>query len=133
MTATGTVTEIVPYLFYKDVPAALDWLARAFDFVETLRVGTPNGGVHGEMLFDGRRIMMGQGNAEWHMASTSETRIATQGVFIYLADVDVHYDRALAAGAEIVDPPRDLSYGRSYTARDPEGHPWFFTTPPAAV
>jgi len=22
-------------------------------------------------------------------------------------------------------------YGRSYTARDPEGHRWFFTTPPA--
>jgi uncharacterized glyoxalase superfamily protein PhnB len=33
--------------------------------------------------------------------------------------------------AEIVKPPEDLPYGRSYTARDPEGHPWFFTTPPA--
>ena len=59
VTATGTVTEIIPYLFYKDVPAALDWLARAFDFVEVLRVGTPNGGMHGEMLLDGARIMMG--------------------------------------------------------------------------
>ena len=76
--------------------------------------------------------MMGQGNAAWHMASTTETHIATQGVFISLADVDTHYARACAAGAEIVDPPRDLSYGRSYTARDPEGHPWFFTTPPVA-
>jgi hypothetical protein len=26
-------------------------------------------------------------------------------------------------------PPEDFSYGRSYTARDPDGHPWFFTTP----
>src|ERR1700730_2749940 len=28
-------------------------------------------------------------------------------------------------------PPEDFSYGRSYTARDPDGHPWFFTTPSA--
>ncbi|MBC7801110.1 MAG: glyoxalase, partial [Gemmatimonadaceae bacterium] len=52
------------------------------------------------------------------------------GVFIYLADVDAHHARARAAEAEIVDPPREHSYGRSYTARDLDGHPWFFTTPP---
>jgi uncharacterized glyoxalase superfamily protein PhnB len=45
--------------------------------------------------------------------------------------VDARYERAQAALAEIVKPPEDLPYGRSYTARDPEGHPWFFTTPPA--
>ncbi|HEX4765943.1 MAG TPA: VOC family protein [Lichenihabitans sp.] len=132
MSAAGVVTQVIPYIFYKDVPVALAWLAKAFDFVEVLRVGTPNGGIHGEMLFDGQRIMMGQGNSAWHMASPSATNhIATQGIFVYLGDVDAHYARALEAGAEIVDPPRDLSYGRSYTARDLEGHPWFFTQPPA--
>ena len=131
MTATGVVTQVIPYIFYRNVPAALEWLARTFDFVETLRVATPNGGVHGEMLFDGQRIMMGQGNKDWAMLSPTETHAATQGIFVYLGDVDAHYERARAAGAEIVDPPRDLSYGRSYTARDLEGHPWFFTTPPA--
>lgn len=133
MTAAGVVTQIIPYIFYKDVPAALTWLAEAFDFIEVLRVATPNGGMHGEMLFDGQRIMMGQGNAEWHMASTRETHVATQGIFIYLGAVDSHYERARARGAEIVEPPHDLSYGRTYTARDPEGHPWFFTQPPVAV
>ncbi len=131
MTATGTVTEVIPYIFYRNVPAALEWLARSFDFVEVLRVATPNGGVHGEMLFDGARIMLGQGNSDWHMASTRENKIATQGIFVYLAEVDAHYARARDQGAEIVDPPRNLSYGRSYTVRDLEGHPWFFTTPPS--
>jgi hypothetical protein len=42
---------------------------------------------------------------------------ATQGIFIYLADVDVHYERAQAAGAEIVKSAEDLPYGRSYTSR----------------
>jgi PhnB protein len=44
--------------------------------------------------------------------------------------VDAHYERARSAGAEI-DAPRDESYGRTYTARDIDGHPWFFTEPPA--
>jgi uncharacterized glyoxalase superfamily protein PhnB len=26
--------EIIPYIFYRDVPIALDWLARTFGFTE---------------------------------------------------------------------------------------------------
>jgi PhnB protein len=125
-----TPTEIIPYIFYRDIPAALDWLARAFGFVEVMRTGTPRGGMHGEMTLDGRKIMMGQGLREKRMLSAAETPAATQGVFIYLDDVDAHYERARAAGAEIEKAPEDLPYGRSYTARDLDGHPWFFTTPP---
>ena len=124
-------TAVIPYIFYRDVPAALDWLARAFGFVETLRTGTPGGAMHGEMTLDGQPIMMGQGGGELCAPSMSASKTATQGVFIYLADVDAHHDRACAAGAEIVKAPEDLPYGRSYTARDLDGHPWFFTTPPA--
>lgn len=82
------------------------------------------------MRLDGRQIMMGQGSTDWRMKSPGETKVATMGVFIYLADVDAHYERARAAGAEIVQVPHDESYGRTYTARDLDGHPWFFTTPP---
>jgi PhnB protein len=124
-------TQIIPYLFYRSVPDALDWLARAFGFAETMRVATP-AGYHGEMTFDGQTIMMGQGGGESRMVSPVQAEAATQGVFIYLADVDRHYERARAAGARIDKPPVDLDYGRSYTAYDLDGHPWFFTTPPAA-
>jgi uncharacterized glyoxalase superfamily protein PhnB len=123
-------TEIIPYIFYQDVPAALGWLVRTFGFTEEMRHATP-GGMHAQMTLDGQRIMMGQGSKEWRMLSARETEAATQGIFIYLADVDAHYERARLAGAEIVHPPRDESYGRTYTARDLDGHPWFFTTPPA--
>lgn len=125
-------TEIIPYIFYRDVAAALDWLARAFGFVEIMRKETPGGGVHGEMMLDGQQIMMGQGRADGGMFSAADAHVATQGVFVYLADVDAHYRRAAAAGAKIDKPPEDLPYGRSYAARDLEGHPWFFTTPPGA-
>lgn len=125
-----TPTQIIPYIFYRDVPAALDWLAKTFGFKEETRNGTPSGGMHGEMSFHGQRIMMGQGAEAWKMVSPRQAGTATMGVFIYMDDVDAHHARALAAGAEIEMAPHDQSYGRTYTARDLDGHPWFFTTPP---
>ena len=124
-----TRTEIIPYIFYRDVPTALEWLARAFGLKEEMRTGTPSGGMHGQMSLDDQRIMMGQGAKKWGMISPHEAEIATMGVFIYLDDVDAHHARAQAAGAQIDHPPRNESYGRTYTARDLDGHPWFFTTP----
>jgi uncharacterized glyoxalase superfamily protein PhnB len=69
-------TEIIPYIFYRDVPGALGWLARAFGFTEEMRHATP-GGMHAQMTLDGQRIMMGQGSKEWGMLSTHETETAT--------------------------------------------------------
>lgn len=122
-------TEIIPYIFYRDLPAALDWLAAAFGFVEEMRSGTPSGGMHGEMSLDGRRIMMGQPAEQSDMGAPGADGKATMGVFVYLDDVDLHHARATAAGAQIVAPPHDEAYGRTYTVRDLEGHPWYFTSP----
>jgi uncharacterized glyoxalase superfamily protein PhnB len=121
--------QIIPYLFYRDIDAALDFLCGAFGFKEEMRVGTPSGGMHGEASFQGQLVMMGQGEHERSMRSPRDVDGATMGVFITLDDVDKHYEVAKAAGAEIVHPPKDVEYGRTYWANDPEGHPWFFTTP----
>jgi hypothetical protein len=52
---------------------------------------------------------------------------ACQGV--YAAVEDAHYERAKAAGAEIVREIEDTDYGsREYTARDLESHMWSFGT-----
>ena len=132
MSTSPKPPQIIPYLFYSDVPAALDFLCRAFGFEEEMRAGTPSGGMHGEASFQGQLVMMGQGAHERSLRTPRDAGAATMGVFIYLDDVDAHYAAAKAAGAEIVDPPKDVDYGRTYSAVDPEGHPWFFTSPPKA-
>ena len=53
----------------------------------------------------------------------------TGGIYVHVADIDAHHERAVAAGAEIVIPLQDMDYGsREYSARDPEGHLWSFGT-----
>jgi PhnB protein len=123
-------TQIIPYIMYRDVPAALEWLARAFGFEERLREPTPNG-MHAEMVLDGQRIMMGQNSANAPLLrGPAEDGRATMAIFVYLPDVDAHHARAAAAGAAIDYAPHDQPYGRTYAARDLDGHPWYFTTPP---
>jgi len=129
--------EIIPYLIYRDVKAALDWLTGAFGFTETLRNETPGGGLHAEMMLEGCRIMLGQiasaeGRKAFGMASPLDVAggTTTQGVFVYLPDVEAHRDRARAAGARITQDLADHGYGLTYSAKDPEGHDWFFTRRP---
>lgn len=39
------MTRIVPYLFYEDVASTLEWLTKAFGFVEHLRYTDDDGSV----------------------------------------------------------------------------------------
>jgi uncharacterized glyoxalase superfamily protein PhnB len=40
--------------------------------------------------------------------------------------MDDHYERALAAGAQVVRKLEDHGYDRGYTVTDPEGNAWSF-------
>jgi uncharacterized glyoxalase superfamily protein PhnB len=119
---------IVPYLLYKDCDAALDWLGRAFGFEEVLRYSGAEGYVnHAEMKLGDARIFMGDPGEDYR--NPKELGSETVGLYVYVDDVDAHFERAQAAGAEIREEPADQEYGeRRYTARDPEGQLWFFAT-----
>lgn len=47
------------------------------------------------------------------------------GVLVYVADLDAHYERAKAGGARILSEIEDGPPGRRYRAEDLEGHRWF--------
>ena len=104
--------RIIPVLTYQDIAAAHDFLVNAFGFngggVSRNAEGQP---IHGE-------VRAGD--------------VANSGLFVYVDNVDAHYERARAAGALIDSQPVDQPYGqREYGARDLEGHRWWFATPAA--
>ena len=58
-----------------------------------------------------------------------DIEIASQTIYVYVADLDAHHARAVAAGATITQPLSDTDYGsREYAATDREGHQWSFGT-----
>ena len=51
----------------------------------------------------------------------------TQGIYIYVDDVDDHHAQASEEGATILTPPTDRPFGdRVYVALDSEEHQWTF-------
>jgi PhnB protein len=118
--------RIVPYLLYADVEAALAFLERAFGFEERLRYTGAAGYVsHAEMRLGDGVVFLGDPGDDYR--GPKELGHATVLMHVYVDDVDAHYERARAAGAEISEEPADQEYGeRRYAAVDPEGHRWFF-------
>lgn len=124
---------ITPYLLYKDVDAALEFLSSAFGFKEVLRYTGEEGYVnHAEMRFGDGKIYLGDPGGQYRNPRDLDQR--TVGINVLVDDVDAHFERAKAAGAEISEEPTDQEYGeRRYIARDPEGHLWFFAQPTREV
>ena len=116
-----------PYVSYRDAAAALAWLAEAFGFTTTADFRDSEGNVmHAEMSFGNGAIMLGTSTVD-RSAEDPSTMPTEHGVYVYVSDVDAHYDRAKAAGAHIVFPPEETEWGtRRYRALDPEGYEWSF-------
>jgi uncharacterized glyoxalase superfamily protein PhnB len=126
----------VPSVSYRDPKAALAWLERAFGFETTVLVTDAEGAIgHCEMGFRGGAIYVA---GEWEGPPLAPARVRSPaslegcvtGVMrIHLDEgLDVHFERARAAGAQITQEPADQFYGdRIYRAIDPEGHVWIFS------
>lgn len=119
--------NIFPALRYRNGTAALEWLARAFGFEKQMVVPGPEGSIaHAQMKLGPGVIMLGSGSGK---DAQNPWDAVLQGVYVYVADVDAHYARARAAGAEIVRELQDTDYGsREYSVRDLDGHLWSFGT-----
>ncbi len=139
--AKNTTTTVIPTLRYKDAPAAIEWLCEAFGFERHLVVpGESETIAHAQLVFGNGMIMLGSAlDREFDKLQKppgATGSVPSQSPYIILEDVDKHYARAVAAGAEIVMDIKDEDHGgRGYSCRDPEGHIWNFGTydPWAAV
>jgi PhnB protein len=118
---------VTPYVLYRDVAGALDWLSQAFGFRETLRFTEDDGRVsHAEMAVGAGAVMLGQPVGDFH--NPAELGVATVALHIAVDDVDARFRRAVSAGAGVVREPADQSYGdRNCAVTDPEGHQWWFS------
>lgn len=116
--------SIHPTLRYDDPRAAIAFLTGALGLVEQQVYAAEDGSVaHAELSFGDGVVMLGT-------RTDRSDRFDTGRAVIYLvadgADaVDAQHDRAVAAGAEVVQELTDQSYGsREFAVLDPEGNIW---------
>ncbi len=125
---------------YEDPAAAIDFLCRAFGFVEAEGRRHTDGDriTHAELSLGGATIMLANPSPDYRSPKSLRAESDTvrrmydnpwvvDGQFVVVDDVDAHCARAREAGAEILREPEDPGTGfRLYTAEDPEGHRWMF-------
>jgi uncharacterized glyoxalase superfamily protein PhnB len=129
---SNTRSTVIPCLRYRDAPAAIRWLCQAFGFQEHAVHANPDGSIaHAQLTFGNGMIMLGSVLAEetpWGSLIRQPDGVGgveTQSPYLVVADTDLVYQKAKAAGAEIVIDIKDEDYGgRGFSCRDPEGHLW---------
>jgi PhnB protein len=114
---------ITPYLQVREAPELIDFITRAFGGEETFRGGPGSeGGLHCEMRVGDSMFMVG-GGPEWR-GTPKPTAI-----HLYAPNVDELYERALKAGATILNPITEQPYGdREGCVKDPYGNHWYIAT-----
>jgi uncharacterized glyoxalase superfamily protein PhnB len=131
MTATPTLGNLVPYLFYSDIEAMIDWYTRVFGFVEVDRWRDAGGSVHNaEMTVGDTELWMDGKNTGRHTLTDPEGKPFSLWLGVWLEDraaVDAMYDHIVAEGVEPNERPADRPYGvRTFSVDDPEGYSWGF-------
>ncbi|HEY8130521.1 MAG TPA: VOC family protein [Thermoanaerobaculia bacterium] len=114
---------IFPLLRYNDARGAIRSLCATFGFVELFSV--PESGPfvrHAQLKLGTNVIMLGSVRPDERLG-------AGPALYVYVENLDAHFEHARSAGAEIISPPKETDFGaREYHARDLEGHFWVFGT-----
>jgi PhnB protein len=129
----------MPFLYIVDAVAAAHFYRRVFEATELMREVDPSGVVShvqirvGEAQFMIRDPSVGMpaDYVERGLARTARELGGTPvHLYLYVGDVDAVFDRALAAGATLVDALGDKEWGdRCGGFRDPFGLIWYVATP----
>jgi uncharacterized glyoxalase superfamily protein PhnB len=123
------VTTVTAYLSVSDGAGAIDFYTRAFAAEERFRLANDDTGAveHATLRIGDSTVYL----ASETTATPSPRTLGASSVMLYLyvPDCDAVWERALAAGAKVVEPIDDQSWGDRYgLLEDPFGHRWGVAT-----
>jgi uncharacterized glyoxalase superfamily protein PhnB len=122
--------KVWPTLVYKDGPAAIQFLIDALGFEKVaVYAGEDETSIaHAELRWaPGGGVMLSSGRGTDDVFGDLAGR--AMSVYLVSDDPDGLFERASAAGAEVIRPLRDEDYGsRGFSIRDPEGNLWSIGT-----
>ena len=124
------LSSIIPALRYRDAKSAIVWLCDALRFKEKVVFSSDDIVHHALLTFGSGMIMLSSKRDTLYdqlLAEPIEIKdLNTQSSYIYVEDLDAHYNHVLRKGVDIVLPLTKEDHGSGYTVRDLEGHLWSF-------
>jgi PhnB protein len=122
--------SVTPYLILNAAGDAIAFYQKALGAEEVLRMEDPGGKVHhAEIKIGDSRIMLADEHPELQALSPKTVGGSLVSIHLYVTDVDIAVERAVAAGAKLIRPVADQFYGdRVGGIEDPFGYRWFIAT-----
>ena len=122
--------SITPYLYIRDAARALEFYKEVFGATEVLRMDAPGGKIgHAEIKIGDSHVMLADEFPEMNARGPQTYGGSSVGLLLYVEDVDALAERAVAAGAKLLEPLEDKFYGdRMGKLEDPFGHIWAIAT-----
>jgi len=122
------VDTVLPHVSYRDLPSAIDWLAKHFGFAEQYHyTDSTTGAIAGAQLRLANAYVMAHA-AKPNASTPSELGYNLQSLTIFFDDVDAHYRKVKATGIRLVEQLHQTVYGEmQYAVQDLEGHLWIFS------
>jgi uncharacterized glyoxalase superfamily protein PhnB len=123
--------QIIPYLYYENATKALDFLVEAYGFEVKSAIRDDDGDVLTAQLRTGDGVVMiGPGMDGFGTRGVQDPEWATTRMFVYVDDVDAHFEKARSAGARILTEPEvHFSDNKIYVTADCGGQQWIFAEP----
>lgn len=123
-------TSLTPFLCIDGAAAAIDFYVEAFAASVVTRNDGPDGTVaHAELDFGSGRLQLADPSPAYHLVAPDGTDDVNHSTVFYCADVDTTFERAVALGAKVFEPPSTFVTGDRFAAvLDPFGHRWAIIT-----
>jgi PhnB protein len=117
---------ITPHIVVRGAARAAEWYAEALGAQERSRIPLPDGRLMSvELWFDDAPVMVADEFPEMGVLSPLSVGGTSVVLNLQTDDVDALWERALAAGAEVLHPLQDAFWGdRHGQITDPFGHRW---------
>ena len=123
MTEAHTITA---HIVVRDAARAAEWYQRAFGAAERDRIPVPGGKLMSlELRFGDSSLMLADEFPELGVLSPQSIGGTATVLHLSVDDVESLWNRAVGAGAEVLQPLGDTFWGDRYgQVRDPFGHKW---------
>ncbi|MCV9927219.1 VOC family protein [Flavobacterium sp. LS1R49] len=119
-----THQTVMPYLMLNGAQKFIDFTKKAFDAQLTASMHKlhEDGKTirHSEVTIGGSTIMFSEATSDW--------KPQTANLFIYVANADETYKKAIDSGATTLMELSNQDYGRTCGITDPFGNVWWITS-----
>lgn len=126
--AVQAMSDLALHLVVEDVPAAVDFYARALGAQVSRVLHLPDGSIAtAELVIEGVQVAVAAPVPGTFLATPRSTATSVAAYRFTVPDADEAMERAVSAGATVHAPVRDAFWGvRTGEVLDPSGHRWAF-------